>query len=323
MSTSRTEILEWVERGRLPAEALPAVLRLARITPGPADWRRFLSRLTLWLGTVFCAAAVIFFFAYNWQAMGRYAKFGLAEGLIIAAVFLAWRLGLERAGGKAALLAAALLVGALLALVGQTYQTGADTYELFAVWALAILPWVAVSCFGALWLLWIGLINLAALAYFQAFGIWFGLVFGPEKQLWLLFALNTTALCVWEFAARRGVPWLREIWPVRILAVASGGALTALAVWAVLDSQRASIAHPLVYLTWMAAAYLAYRRWQLDLFVLAGAVLSIIIVVTTLLSNQLLKQSDGASFLFIGLVVIGLSALGGYWLKAVAREQRS
>ena len=163
MSTSRTEILEWVERGRLPAEALPAVLRLARITPGPAEWRRFLSRLTLWLGTVFCAAAVIFFFAYNWQAMGRYAKFGLAEGLIIAAVFLAWRLGLERAGGKAALLAAALLVGALLALVGQTYQTGADTYELFAVWALAILPWVAVSCFGALWLLWIGLINLAAL----------------------------------------------------------------------------------------------------------------------------------------------------------------
>ena len=39
--------------------------------------------------------------------------------------------------GKAVLTLLSLLVGALLALTGQIYQTGADTYELFAWWAVA------------------------------------------------------------------------------------------------------------------------------------------------------------------------------------------
>ena len=47
--------------------------------------------------------------------------------------------------GKAALLAASLFVGALLALIGQIYQTGADTFEMFAAWAALILPWVLVG----------------------------------------------------------------------------------------------------------------------------------------------------------------------------------
>ncbi|MET0204922.1 MAG: DUF2157 domain-containing protein [Casimicrobiaceae bacterium] len=52
-----------------------------------------------------------------------------------------WR-GLDTLPGKAALVAA-LLAGALLALVGQVYQTGADTFELFAAWAVAIVVLVA------------------------------------------------------------------------------------------------------------------------------------------------------------------------------------
>ena len=43
-----------------------------------------------------------------------------------------------------------LLTGALLALSGQVYQTGADTFELFAWWAVLILPWVLVSRFSPL-----------------------------------------------------------------------------------------------------------------------------------------------------------------------------
>ncbi|MET0346849.1 MAG: DUF2157 domain-containing protein [Casimicrobiaceae bacterium] len=55
-----------------------------------------------------------------------------------------WR-GLDTLPGKAALVVAALLVGALLALVGQVYQTGADRFELFAAWAVAIVAWVLVA----------------------------------------------------------------------------------------------------------------------------------------------------------------------------------
>ncbi len=51
------------------------------------------------------------------------------------------RLGPECTPGKAALLLATLLLGVFLALFGQTYQTGADPWQLFANWALLILPW--------------------------------------------------------------------------------------------------------------------------------------------------------------------------------------
>lgn len=56
MRTTRTGTLEWIEQGRMPTEVLPAALRLTGITPGLADWRRFLVRLALWLDTVFRVA---------------------------------------------------------------------------------------------------------------------------------------------------------------------------------------------------------------------------------------------------------------------------
>ncbi len=39
----------------------------------------------------------------------------------------------------------------LLAVYGQTYQTGADPYELFFGWAILIIGWVAISRFAPLW----------------------------------------------------------------------------------------------------------------------------------------------------------------------------
>jgi uncharacterized membrane protein len=318
MSRVRSAILEWVEQGRLPRDAVPAAMRDAGILPGRDDWRRFLDLMLLWMGVIFCAAGVIFFFAFNWQAMGRFAKFGLVEGLILASLLMCWRLDLNGMAGKAALLAASLLVGALLALVGQTYQTGADTWELFMVWALAIFPWVVASRFGALWLVGIALANLAVALYFQAFGRWLGIVFDGERRLWALLALNTVALCVWEFAADRGVIWLRGRWPARILAVASGVFISLLAVWNVIEFRSHGLAVLAVYAAWMLAAYLAYRLRMRDVFVLAAGVLSLIIFIAALLSRQFLKHDNGWSFLFIGMVVIGLSAVGGLWLKSVA-----
>ncbi|MES2102423.1 MAG: DUF2157 domain-containing protein [Pseudomonadota bacterium] len=324
MSGFRNQLLDWTAQGRLPASALPAALQLAEVAPAGGDWRHFFDRLCLWLGAIFLAAAVIFFFAYNWQEMGRFAKFGLVELLIAGTALLAWRLGLEHASGKAALLAIALLIGALLALVGQTYQTGADTYELFAAWAIAILPLAAVGRFGALWLFWTGLLNLALVFYFQTFGGIFGLLFSTEKQLWALFALNTAALCVWEICAWRWVGWLQQgsfaRWPPRIWAVASGGLVTALALYSIFEFYRSGATAALVYLLWIAAAYAVYRHALRDIFVLVGGVLSAIIVVSALLSKLMLSHDEGGAFLLIGMIVIGLSAAGGLWLKKVATE---
>ncbi len=320
MSHPRDEILEWAEQQRIAPQNLRRALDLAEALPTSSDWRVFLDRMLLWMGSVLVASGVIFFFAYNWRDLDRFAKFGLIQAFIVVALVLVWRLGLDRLAAKATLLAAALLVGALLALIGQTYQTGADTFELFATWAAAILPWVLIGRFAALWLLWLAILNLAAMLYFEVRGGMFGVIFGPERYLWVLFALNTAALAAWEWLAAGGIEWLRQRWAVRIVATASGAFVTALALFDIFEWRSAGGWGPMAWLVWLAAAYAVYRMRIKDLFVLAGGVLSVIVVVASFLGKHFVRGDAGA-FLFIGLVVIGLSAAGGWWLKNIAAEE--
>lgn len=323
MIHNRQDILDWSEAGRIAPESLRRALEVGGVLPDRDQWRDFLDRLLLWLGAVMVASALVFFLAYNWQDLGRYARFALAEGLLLAALAYLGARGFERPAGKAALLAAAVFTGALLALIGQTYQTGADPYELFAVWALAILPWALLGRLPALWILWLALVNLAVVLYFQAFRGVFGVLFGPERQLWLLFGLNTLALAAWELLARVGLEWLRERWAARVIATAGGACITALAMLAILDT-RDAWRESLVWLAWLGAAYAVYRRRLKDVYVLAGGVLSAIVVVASFLSRHLLdRHFEAGGLLLIGLVVIGMSAAGGYWLKQVAGEREA
>lgn len=321
MDHSRQDILEWAEAGHIDSANLRRALEIGGVLPDRAQWRGFLDRLLLWLGVVMLAASAVFFLAYNWHELGRYAKFGLAETLIVAALGVLWWQGLERVAGKAALLAAAIFTGALLALIGQTYQTGADTFELFAAWAAAVLPWALLGRFPALWVLWLALANLAVVLYFQAFRGLFGILFGPERLLWVLFGLNTVALAAWEGLAFAGIAWLRERWALRLLATASGALVTALAVIDIFGKDVFGWGGP-VWLAWLAAAYAVYRRRIKDLYVLAGGVLSAVVVVASLLGKLMADvRGEAGALLLIGLAVIGMSAAGGFWLKNVAHEE--
>ena len=318
MADLRETIVDWAQQGRLRPRDLRRALGIADVLPSARGWRRFLDRLLLWLGTVGIASGVIFFLAYNWEKLGRFAKLGLVEALIVAALVFVGRLGLERPAGKAALLAAALLVGALLALIGQTYQTGADTFELFATWAVAILPWVVIGRFPALWLGWVALVNVAVSFYFTVFPGLFGILFDSETLLWGLLGINTVALAAWEGASLR-LAWLRERWAARLLATAAGTMATLLAVWAVLEEAR--IWGLIAWLVWLALAFVVYRYRLRDLFVLAGGVLSVIVVLVAFLSKHLIDWDEAGGFLVTGLIVIALSAAGGWWLRRVAAEE--
>jgi uncharacterized membrane protein len=321
VNNHRNSILQWAEQGRLASMRVEKAMRVSGVLPDRADWHHFIDRLLLWSGTVLLAAGIIFFFAYNWREIGNFARFGLVELLIAAAVGGCMWFGTERPAGKASLFAASLLAGALLALFGQTYQTGADTFELFITWAIVILPWTIVGRLPVLWVLLIVLVNVAITFYFRAFPGVFGLLFSPEKQLWLLFAFNSTALVLWELFIRH-IVWLQERWATRLLGFAGGGLITALAIVAIFDHDSGFKPVIAVYPLWLAAMYACYRRLVFDLFFLAGAVLSVVIVVAAILSKALLESGSwGGTYLLIGLAVIGLSALGGLWLKNIAQEE--
>lgn len=306
MSRYRGEMLDWLQAGHVPPGREQSALRAAGLVPDRAQWRAFLGQLSLWLGTLALAAAVIFFFAFNWDSLGRLAKLGLVEAAILAALLTSWRLDLNSMAGKAILTLLALLVGALLALTGQIYQTGADPWSLFGWWAVLILPWVLLGRFTPLWLLWLALLNLAAWLYFS-------MASSGETVLWALLALDSLALAAWEAGHRSGIAWLRDSWPPRLAAIAGGVMATGLAMWSIFDGGPGFLG----WLAWIGLAYFWYRHVRPDLFVLAGGLLSLIVTVAAFLSRFMLESSSG--LLFVGLAVIGMSAGGAIWLNKLAR----
>lgn len=319
MQGARAQLFEWVQRGHLQADDLPRAIALAAPGPDGASWRHFLATLGLSLGAVLLAAGVIFFFAYNWDELGRLAKLALVQAALLGAVVVTWVRGFDKPSGRAALLASSLLTGAVFAVFGQVYQTGADPYQLFALWALLITPWALAGRQAWLWLMWIALLNLALVLYLHRRPGWLSLAFDTVNVTWALFILNTLALVAWECLAAAGLSWLRAAWARCLVALASGSSVTLLAFWAVIGTQQVGLLAIAAYLAWMAVAYWYYRYRQAELFVLAAGVLGAIIIVATVLARLLLDHGDsGEGYLLIAIVVIGLSAAGAAWLRRVA-----
>ncbi len=132
----------------------------ANVYAGRNAWRRFLDFFLLALGTGFTVAGIIFFFAYNWAEMHRFVKMGIVIVLLSGCVAIAVYAKIPHTAKGIILMGAALLVGALFAVYGQAYQTGADTWELFAVWTACIAVWTIVGNFAPLWLLFLILVNI-------------------------------------------------------------------------------------------------------------------------------------------------------------------
>lgn len=334
MASIRRELVALIERGAIPREQVARAVALSGLHPSGRAWGVFLDRLLLWLGTLALTCAVLFLVAYNWSEMGRWLRFGLVQAGLVAAIGVywwsagrgVWDGGAGNSGAvnnivaRVALTAASLLLGVLLALFGRVYQTGADPWQLFFFWALLMLPWAVVARFDALWILWLGLLNLSLLLYFRTWGGAFGILFSSDTAaLWGVFTLNTVALGVWELAARRW-RWLSTSWSTSLLALGSGIPLTLLTLMFILDEWADVSAAVLVYPLWLAALYVIYRHWRPDLFMLAGGCLSVIVVVTTFFGRHLLWQGGAEGFLLLSLGVLALGALAVFWLKRLHVE---
>ena len=95
----------------LSESAYTRAVELAGLSPDARAWTRGADRLLMAFGVMAVLAGITAFFAYNWAGLHKFAKFGLLEGGIVAAVAVtAWR-GIDSAAGRGALFAAAFLVG--------------------------------------------------------------------------------------------------------------------------------------------------------------------------------------------------------------------
>lgn len=281
--------------------------------PGGDLMARYLRRGLLGVAALLFGAGLIFWLAANWQEWSRGAKLGLIEVALVALLAIAC---IWPRGRNAALLGAILVLGGLLAFIGQTYQTGADAWQLFAAWAGLSLLWVLMARSDLLWTPWIAIAALALALWTGPIGLlrWFsfeeqhGGIVALTMLAWLVVALvpigvaSVPRLCVSQGLGR---------WSHRLALGLALAAWTGLGVSGLFfPFDRMSIAWPMASVLVGCVLWMSLRsRWR-DLPCLALSLLAANVLFMALASRVLFQDDfDIGIFLLLGL--LGLACLGG------------
>ncbi len=182
------------------------------------QWRRWIMRLSFGLGIALFLLGIVFFFAYNWHAMPKWSKLALLEGAMLVSFALAAVLGIKRLPGQCLLLAGTVFIGVFFAVFGQIYQTGADAWQLFALWALLMLGFVGLSRFPGQWILQWSITGLALLLWMQQAIRW------DYDEYWipgLIIAFYTLGIWALQILLARCYQWLNVLW-LRVLTLFIG-----------------------------------------------------------------------------------------------------
>ncbi|GIU50545.1 DUF2157 domain-containing protein [Shewanella sp. KT0246] len=373
MISNRQQLIGLLEQNAIDKDKIKDALIISKVQPDKYQWVNFFNLLLAWLGGLAITCSVLFFIAYNWHEMGKFAKFALVEILVVLAVGAYYQLNklvhkaskpsnqtltnhtakptqsistpsistkptstkymVSESVAKIPLFMAAVFFGVLLALFGQTYQTGADPWQLFFNWALLILPWVVIGRLSALWMLWIVLINVSILLYHLQFGGTFAWFVNQElNALWNLFLFNILSLACWELFSKK-YHWLNARWAPRVLAIVSGTCITWLTVGSILSLSddfyissgfnEIGLFPIIVWPVWLLAMYVIYRHFQQDLFMLAGTLLSVNVVVITYVSTNWLEALEEIGLLLISNMMIAMAAGSAIWLRKINKEWQS
>jgi uncharacterized membrane protein len=306
----------------LSPSAADRAVEIAVATPDAASWRGFLARALTFLGAALVLTGVICVFAFNWDRIGRFGKLGLiGVGIVTAAAVAWWRL--PRLSGQIAITAAAVLVGPLLGVYGQTYQTGADPYGLFVTWALLIAPWVVAARFTSLWVVEVVLVDIALGLWWSQVGrpTWTRGDLGPGVLVGLVHA---AAVVAWEWQIRRREPWLAEKWAPHELALAGFIALLMPAGSFVLEpvdySRAVNVVNAIglaLFVASVAAAFRYYQQVRPDRFMVSAAGAAALALAAIIVGRLVMVDLDLEAFglLLVALFVVAEIAYGLRWLR--------
>lgn len=331
---NRSELDHLARFHSLDEPSIETLLALAQARPSRAEGRQFLAQCLRIGGLLSLAAGVVFLIAANWSEVAVFGRFALLEAVLVACAGLALWKPPPAFVGRGALFLAFITTGALLALFGQTYQTGADVYELFLTWTLlgAALAWVAQwSVATAAWVL---VLNLALLLYcgWQPGGGLFWVLLGRARfqTADLVVGAAWLNLLLW-FAAEWRRPQAAPDWVRRLLVSCAFLFATWAGVLAALQgevyhadgagAQRASSLATALYFAAIAATIGFTLRRREDIYPLA-LVLGSFIGVSLVWIGRTIDSTDEGVFLLLALYLIAVSTVGGRVLLGLHRRWR-
>jgi uncharacterized membrane protein len=130
------------------------------VYPDRSRWKTFIDVVLLTLGAGFLVAGIVFFFAYNWSSLPNNTKLTVAQAAVVLTCLPYFITRLNPLFRNISLTASAVLVGGMLAVFGQVYQTEALAYDLMFSWTMAISLWVVAARFAPLTLFWLLLLQV-------------------------------------------------------------------------------------------------------------------------------------------------------------------
>ncbi len=347
MSHARHTIEQLLQQDILPLKNAEVAATHLEVYPSKRRWLDFFDKALLIIGAVALVLSLVFFIAYNWQNLGKIGKFALVEGALAITIAIYVALSFRRQFQlirQLLLLIASIITGSLLALFGQIYQTGADTWQLFFAWAILITPWVVIARFPALWLLWLGLINAFLLLYLDVANLQF-IKYSLQNisQVAILALFNFIAFYSWLIGfdnKTSSIPYLfhrinvkkstAQInsaqtnsslhWSTYVVGFLSTFFMTYLAIVTVFDNGNiwATLIATLLWLGWCGFMLWQFYQRRLDLLMLTYLSFSIITVVMFWVGKWLLDDFEGGGFLLLALLLIGMSSAAVVWLRKVA-----
>ncbi|MEY8878943.1 MAG: DUF2157 domain-containing protein [Leptothrix sp. (in: b-proteobacteria)] len=303
----RLALHELALRHQLDEPARRRLTQLAGLDRPPAALAHWLPRGVAALAAGLTGFGLLLWIAANWVLLGRVGQFALLQSAVLLA-------GLAAAFGAAAWqrpagLLTLLGTGGLLAYFGQTYQTGADPWQLFALWAVLMLPLCLALRSDLLWTPW-------ALLVMTALTLWLHARLGhrwvsrpADLPLHLLgwgLALLLVALLGPGLRARLGSgPWSMRLAATLAVMLVGNAALDAL------FAEHVAAPYWLGLLVLVAAAGWFSLPQGFDVFGLSAVALSLDTLLVAGLTRWMFVSSHGpgvGGLLLLGLVAAGLLA---------------
>jgi uncharacterized membrane protein len=296
----RLALYDLVAAHQLDSNAMQRLQLLAGLHAQPVRLRERLPGAIAVLAAALGGLGVIMWIAANWDSLGRIGQFALLQGLVLVACAGAlWRPAARAPLGLLALLA----IGGLFAYFGQTYQTGADPWQLFALWSLLALPLCLAVRSDVLWAPW-------ALVTMTAISLWVHAHAGPgwfEQVGDLQVHLSGWGAAVVMILALRMAPRSftgAGAWPVRVAITLAVVQISFTGMLGLIPSTPAP--HYMLALLMLAAAAAAFaQREAFDVYALSAVALG----VNSLLVGGLARlMLEGDGDLIGSLLLIGIAA---------------
>jgi uncharacterized membrane protein len=147
----RDALLQAAADHRLDPKARARLEALAGLDAQPKPLARVLPLGVAVLAAALIGLALVFWIAANWETLDRFGRFAVLQAAVLV-------MGIGALTHRALRAPLALVVlmatGGLFAYFGQTYQTGADPWQLFALWAVLALPLALGLRTDVLWAPW-------------------------------------------------------------------------------------------------------------------------------------------------------------------------